>query len=231
MGLGRELRACQEDDMTARAPKKRIPKDPHAEAVRVLSAQDPKLGAYIARIGPCGLPGRGHKDASAYFRSLVKAIVSQQLSGKAAATIFGRVEALAPHMTPEEILSISVEDLRGAGLSGMKTAFVRDLAERVKSGSLDLVALDDAEDEVAIEILSSVKGIGRWTAQMFLMFHLGRPDVFAPDDLGLRKGIMRLVKARKEIDRKRLERIASAWKPHRSVASWYLWRITEIVDE
>ena len=217
--------------MSPRASKKAEPLDAYAEAIRALSERDPKLGAFIARIGPCLLPAPTSHDGDVYFRGLVKAIVSQQLSGKAAATIFARVEALTPSMNAKSLMAIPVENLRGAGLSGSKAAFVRDLAERVLAGTLDLDGIRALDDDAVINALTAVKGVGRWTAQMFLMFHLGRPDVFAPDDLGLRKGVACVVRARKPIDRARLERIAAAWKPHRSVASWYLWRISELDDD
>jgi DNA-3-methyladenine glycosylase II len=195
-----------------------------------LSERDARLAAWIERVGPCKLPHAPRGDA---FRALVRAIVSQQLSSKAAETIFGRVEALVAEtgeLSPAAILKLPVERLRGAGLSGGKTSFVRDLSERVDRGALDLSSLARLDDEEAIVELTAVKGVGRWTAQMFLIFELARPDVFAPDDLGLRKGMEKLLRARKPLDKERMLKVARAWAPHRSVASWYLWRIAEARD-
>ncbi len=200
---------------------------PHASATKALMEADPRLGEWIARVGVCALPTAPRGDA---FRALVRAIVSQQLSGKAAATIFARVEALVPEargLCPEALLAIAPERLREAGLSGSKASFVRDLALRVDGATLVLSEVARMEDEAAIAALTAVKGVGRWTAQMFLMFELARPDVFAPDDLGLKRGMERLLRARKPLDKARMEKVARRWAPHRSVASWYLWRIAE----
>jgi DNA-3-methyladenine glycosylase II len=206
----------------------------HVEATRVLIEADPRLAAWIERFGACGLPTAPNEDSTRHFRGLVKAIVSQQLSSKAAETIFGRVEALADtsgELSSSRLRSISVSSLREAGLSGMKASFVHDLAERVENGSLDLGALGAMSDDEAIDALIAVKGIGRWTAQMFLMFDLARPDVFAVDDLGLKKGMARLLRARKPLEKERMEKVARRWAPHRSVASWYLWRISESPED
>ncbi len=207
---------------------------PHAEATRVLIERDPRLAALIERVGACGLPTGPNENSTLHFRGLVKAIVSQQLSSKAAETIFRRVEALAQTsggLSSSRLCSISVASLREAGLSGMKASFVHDLAERVENESLDLGALGAMSDDEVIDALIAVKGIGRWTAQMFLMFDLARPDVFAVDDLGLKRGMTRLLRSRKPLEKERMEKVARRWAPHRSVASWYLWRIAESPED
>jgi DNA-3-methyladenine glycosylase II len=199
-------------------------------AEKTLKKADPALGAFIDRIGPCKLSIHVDTDESRLFKGLAKAIVSQQLSGKAAATIFSRVEALGGHTFPSAgaLASATDETLRGVGLSRSKASYVRDLAQRVHSRRIDLTSLAALEDEHVIESLVGIKGIGRWTAQMFLIFHLGRLDVFAPNDLGLQKGIQRLLSIRSLPSLARMEKVAKTWRPYRSVASWYLWRITEL---
>ncbi len=159
----------------------------------------------------------------------MNAIVSQQLSGKAADTIFGRLEALGGGTLPgpAELLAIPDEVLRAAGLSGAKTRGVKDLAARVLAGTLDLDTLHTRDDEAVIETLTQVKGIGRWTAEMFLMFRLGRLDVLSTADLGVRKGMMMLFGLRELPDPKTMERLAESWRPFRSVGCWYLWRAAE----
>lgn len=163
----------------------------------------------------------------AYFEDLVDAITSQQLSSKAAKTIFGRVkDKLDGKITPEALIGIDKEELRGCGLSYAKCSYVKDLAERVKNGSLKVKSLDTLPDEEVVAELTAVKGIGRWTAEMFLMFSLGRADVFPVDDLGIKKGF-------EKVTGKKWNKINSAkfaeknWAPYRTVASWYLWRSLE----
>ena len=205
----------------------------HVDAVRLLAEADPKLGFWIERVGPCALPTAPRKHAS-HFRGLVRAIVAQQLSSKAAETIFARVETLAESggvFSSAKLRALSVSELRAAGLSGMKVSFVHDLATRIETGALDLRALPAMKDDEAIASLTAVKGIGRWTAQMFLMFELARPDIFAVDDLGLKKGMTRLLRSRKPLERERMEKVARSWAPHRSIASWYLWRIAEAAED
>ncbi len=164
---------------------------------------------------------------SKYFVDILEAIVSQQLSGKAATTIFGRVEVLCKgSITPEAVLALSATKLRGAGLSYAKIKYVKDLSDRVKTKELKLESLGKLSDEEVIDELVKVKGIGRWTAEMFLMFSLGRPDVFPVDDLGISKGF-------EKVTGKKWNKVNSAkfaeknWKPYRTVASWYLWRSLE----
>jgi DNA-3-methyladenine glycosylase II len=186
--------------------------------------RDPVLGATIKKIGACGMADRQRKD---HLSALVGAIVSQQLSTKAAATIFGRFVALFPdNHIPDAaaIASHSDEVLRSVGLSGQKVSYLRDLSARIIDGRLNLDELESLADEQVIERLVSVKGFGRWTAEMFLMFRLHRPDVLPGGDLGIVVAIQRLYKLRKRPDAKRVLKIGEAWRPYRSVASWYLWQ-------
>ncbi len=198
--------------------------DDYARARRLLMRRDPVLGAAIRRIGPCGLAGRQRAD---HMTALVGSIVSQQLSTKAAATIFGRLAALFPEgaaITAAGLTELDDVALRGVGLSGQKVGYLRDLCARIGDGRLALDELPDLPDEVVIERLTSVKGFGRWTAQMFLMFRLHRPDVLPVGDLGIVNAVHRLYGLRKKPDARRLEKIGEAWKPYRSVACWYLWQ-------
>jgi DNA-3-methyladenine glycosylase II len=193
-------------------------------ARRVLMRRDPILAAAIKKIGPCGMADRQRKD---HLSALVGAIVSQQLSTKAAATIYGRFVALFPDSHIPDAAAIAAQSdasLRGVGLSGQKVGYLRDLSSRIADGRLDLDELDALADEVVIERLTAVKGFGRWTAEMFLMFRLHRPDVLPAGDLGIVNAIQRLYRLRKRPDAKRVMKIGDAWKPYRSVASWYLWQ-------
>jgi DNA-3-methyladenine glycosylase II len=196
----------------------------YERARRLLMRRDPVLGAAIAQIGPCGMAARQRND---HLTALVGAIVSQQLSTKAAATIFGRVVALLPSdagLTVAGLAGLQDEPLRGAGLSRQKIAYLRDLCARIDDGRLDLDALDALSDDAVIERLTAVKGFGRWTAEMFLMFRLHRPDVLPVGDLGIVKAVQRLYRMRKRPTPTRLLRIGEAWRPYRSVACWYLWQ-------
>ena len=198
--------------------------DGYAKARRHLMRRDPILGAAIKKIGACGMADRQRKD---HLSALVGSIVSQQLSTKAAATIFGRVLALFPDSQiphAEAIAAHSDEVLRGVGLSGQKVGYLRDLSARIVDGRLQLDELESLPDEAVIERLVAVKGFGRWTAEMFLMFRLHRPDVLPAGDLGIVVAIQRLYKLRKRPEPKRVLKIGEAWKPYRSVASWYLWQ-------
>src|SRR5213593_4286859 len=196
----------------------------YVRARRVLVRRDPVLGAAIRRIGPCGLANRQRKD---HLSALVGAIVSQQLSTKAAATIYGRFVALFPENEPLSAAAINQQSdvaLRGVGLSGQKVSYLRDLGARIADGRLDLGELETLPDEEVINRLVAVKGFGRWTAEMFLMFRLHRPDVLPAGDLGIVNAIHRLYKLRKRPDAKRVLKMGEVWKPYRSVASWYLWQ-------
>jgi DNA-3-methyladenine glycosylase II len=196
----------------------------YARARRYLMRRDPVLGVAIKQIGACGMADRQRKD---HLSALVGAIVSQQLSTKAAATIYGRLVALfeGGHIPSAAAIDpISNEALRSVGLSAQKIGYLRDLSARVADGRLVLEELEALPDEVVIERLTSVKGFGRWTAEMFLMFRLHRPDVLPVGDLGIVNAVHRLYKLRKRPDAKRIAKIGEVWKPYRSVASWYLWQ-------
>lgn len=214
---------------------KRASKKPAAEALLDphdhLRQVDAKLAKVIERSLACPLLERAKEppNGARSFHSLVHAIVSQQLSGKAADTIFGRLEALGGGAlpSPKELLAIADEALRKAGLSAAKTRGVKDLASRVESGSLDLETLHLQDDEAVIERLTQVKGIGRWTAEMFLMFRLGRPDVLSTADLGLRKGLMILHDLPGLPAPDVMVDLTRHWRPYRSVGSWFLWRVAE----
>ena len=193
-------------------------------ARRLLMRRDPILGAAIKRIGACGLAARQRND---HLTALVGAIVSQQLSTRAAATIFGRFLALVPEgaaLTAARIDEMSDAALRSVGLSGQKVGYLRDLSARIVDGRLQLDEIEVLPDEAVIERLVSVKGFGRWTAEMFLMFRLHRPDVLPVGDLGIVKAMQRLYRLRKVPDAKRILAIGDAWRPYRSVACWYLWQ-------
>ncbi|MBL7036877.1 DNA-3-methyladenine glycosylase 2 family protein [Candidatus Microgenomates bacterium] len=160
---------------------------------------------------------------SIYFEDLVEAIINQQLSGKAASTIFGRVKKLLKRIEPSSIMKIKDQKLRDAGLSWQKVSYVKDLASRVEKKELKLSLLNKLDDGEVIEELTKVKGIGNWTAEMFLMFGLARPDVFPIDDLGIKKGFEKVTK--REWDKVGSPKFAEKhWKPYRTIASWYLWR-------
>ena len=196
----------------------------YERARRLLMRRDPVLGSAIKTIGACGMADRQRKD---HLSALVGAIVSQQLSTKAAATIFGRLVALFPdnHITDAAAIAAQTDaQLRAVGLSGQKVSYLRDLSARILDGRLNLDELDTLPDEAVIERLTAVKGFGRWTAEMFLMFRLHRPDVLPAGDLGIVNAIQRLYKLRKRPDAKRVLKIGDAWRPYRSVASWYLWQ-------
>ncbi len=161
-----------------------------------------------------------------HFQALTRSIVFQQLSGKAAGTILARFNALYPNNapTPEAVLATPDETLRGVGLSRQKIAYMRDLASKVVSGELPLDEVESMADEDLIAHLVQVKGIGRWTAQMFLMFRLGRRDVLPELDLGIQNAIQRAYRKRKRPTPKDVKKIGAKWTPHASVACWYLWR-------
>jgi len=197
--------------------------DGYARARRALMRRDPVLAEAIRRIGPCGMADRQRKD---HLSALVGAIVSQQLSTKAAATIYGRLVALFPDAQLDAAAIALVDDaaLRGVGLSSQKVGYLRDLSARLADGRLQLDELETLPDEQVIERLTSVKGFGRWTAEMFLMFRLHRPDVLPAGDLGIVNAVHRLYRLRKRPDAKRILKIGEAWRPYRSVASWYLWQ-------
>jgi methylated-DNA-[protein]-cysteine S-methyltransferase len=201
-----------------------------AAAVAHLSSADAGLARLVERVGPFRM--RLHETPSLFF-ALSQAIVYQQLSGKAAATIFARVRALFPHAhegpTPAQLLRASDDKLRGAGLSRSKLASLRDLARKTQDDELPTLDQVHAMDnEAIIERLTVVRGIGRWTVEMLLMFRLGRPDVLPVDDYGIRKGFAVAFNKRALPKPLALAKYGARWKPYRTVASWYLWRATEL---
>jgi len=194
------------------------------KAVNHLKKSDPILCAIIERVGPCRM-----EFGEPEFSALAESIVYQQLNGKAAATIFERFAALAGEpLTPEGILKLSDEQLRGVGLSKQKSAYLKDLAAKTAAGALDFARLPELSDDEVIEHLTQVKGIGVWTAHMFLMFSLQRPNVLPTGDYGVQMAIKKHYKKRKLPKPKDMEKIARAWAPYRSVACWYMWRSLDI---
>ncbi|MFA5028947.1 MAG: DNA-3-methyladenine glycosylase 2 family protein [Candidatus Methylomirabilota bacterium] len=194
-------------------------------AILHLTRADPVLASIIERVGPYRI---AYTEPD--FETLVRSIVLQQLSGKAARTIFARLKrAVAPRsrMTPEELLALSPETLRALGLSTQKARYVRDLAEKVQAGAVDLARISHRPDAEVIEHLGQVTGIGEWTAQMFLLFALRRPDVLATGDLGIRTAIQRAYRLRTLPPPGRVASVATRWHPHCSAACWYLWRSLE----
>jgi DNA-3-methyladenine glycosylase II len=200
-----------------------------AKARTVLAGSDPTMAALIERIGEIDLATRlrrrsEERPADAYG-ALLRAIVGQQLSTKAARTIYLRVLDVFDGTTPspERLLEASEADLRGAGLSGRKVEYISDLAAHVLSGELELDRLDELADEEAIEEIVAVRGLGRWTAEMFLIFHLERPDVLSGGDLGIRKAVQIEYGLEEMPAPQRVLEIGEPWRPHRSLASLYLW--------
>src|SRR5579864_1001184 len=194
------------------------------KAINHLKKADPILRAIIASVGPCRM-----EFGPPEFHSLAEAIVYQQLNGKAAVTIFKRFAALAGEpITPEGILKLSDEQLRSVGLSKQKSAYLKDLAAKTAAGLLDFSRLLEMPDAEVIQHLTQVKGVGVWTAQMFLIFTLKRPDVLPTGDYGVQAAMKKHYRKRKLPKPKDMEKIARAWAPYRSVACWYLWRSLDI---
>ncbi|HVY79200.1 MAG TPA: DNA-3-methyladenine glycosylase [Solirubrobacterales bacterium] len=200
-----------------------------ARARRELAASDPTMAALIERVGKIDIATRlrrrsEERPADAYG-ALLRAIVGQQLSTKAARTIHGRVLELFGGSTPSpaQLLEADEADLRGAGLSGRKVEYVRDLATHVIDGELELDRLDRLSDEEVIEEIVAVRGLGVWTAEMFLLFHLERPDVLSGGDLGIRKAVQIEYGLDEMPAPTRVLEIGEPWRPHRSLASLYLW--------
>ncbi len=187
--------------------------------VKHLRKSDPILGKVIRKAGPFRLNLRHDR-----FQALVHAIVSQQISGKAARSIWERLRSVADPMSAETIRELSMDDLRKVGLSRQKAAYILDLASHVGDGRLALQRIGRLPDEAVIDALVAVKGIGEWTAQMFLIFSLGRLDVFPHSDLGVRMAIQRLYGLEELPDRDTCRRIAEPWRPYASIATWYCWR-------
>lgn len=186
-------------------------------------SKDKYIRPLIKKYGPCKISVR-HK--SNYFEDLVDAITSQQLSGKAAATIFGHVkEKCEGKILPEKLIKLGTEELRNCGLSYPKVSYVKDLAERTLDKRLKTQILNQLSDEEVKSELVAVKGIGNWTADMFLMFTLARPDVFPADDLGINKGMVKLLK--RPLGKDEILKFAERWKPYRTTASWYIWKLLD----
>ncbi len=199
----------------------------HRKAVNHLRRVDERLATIIDRVGPCRLTPAIN---GTHFEHVVRSIIYQQLSGRAAATIHGRLiggfGGRAP--LPAELLAVSEEQFRAWGVSRQKIVYLRDLATAALDGRLPIDTLHELENEEIERALTSVKGVGRWTAQMFLMFRLGRPDVLPELDLGVRKAIMQLYRLRKMPSAERVHAIGAPWAPYRTIASWYLWRSLEL---
>jgi DNA-3-methyladenine glycosylase II len=193
-------------------------------AERHLSAADPLLAQLIARHGPCTLGARRRNP----FHTLCTSIISQQLSSKAADTIQARVQQRLkanPHFKPAHFLGAKHADLRGCGLSNAKARWMVEIARRTDAGEFSFRKLVKLDDEAAIEMLDALPGIGRWSAEMYLIFALDRLDIFAMDDVGLRRGVNRLYGKGRALSDRRTLQIVKPWAPYRSVASWYLWRL------
>jgi 3-methyladenine DNA glycosylase/8-oxoguanine DNA glycosylase len=200
-----------------------------AEATKALATADKALAKIIARVGPLRLQVESIQTP---FQALAESIVYQQLTGKAAATILGRVHTIfggRAHFHPEGLAGTTDDLLRSAGLSRAKTAALKDLAAKTLDGTVPSAqALAEATDDEIIERLTEIRGIGRWTVEMLLIFRLGRPDVLPVDDYGVRKGFQRLLRAKELPTRAQLAKRGERWKPYRSAASWYLWRACEL---
>ena len=191
------------------------------KAILHLKQSDPVLAGIIERVGAYRIEFREPE-----FPTLVRSIVYQQLSGKAASTILGRFLGALPdgRVTPDAILTLTPEQMRALGLSGQKTSYIRDLAERTRSGDLDFARFVEMNDEDVVQHLTRVKGVGVWTAQMFLIFALRRPNILPTGDLGVRAAIKKAYRLRELPKPEKIEKIAKRWHPYCSVAAWYLWR-------
>jgi DNA-3-methyladenine glycosylase II len=193
------------------------------EAIQHLKQSDPVLSGIIDRVGDYGIEFRDPD-----FETLVKSIVYQQLSGRVASVIFGRVvKAAGGKLTPENILKLRPGRMRALGLSGQKTAYIRDLARHTRDGKVDFAELPALPDEEVIERLTEVKGVGVWTAHMFLIFALRRTDVLPCGDLGIRAAIRKAYGLAELPEAGEMETLAARWRPYCTVASWYLWRSLE----
>jgi DNA-3-methyladenine glycosylase II len=194
------------------------------KAIKHLKKSDPILSAIIERVGVCRM-----EFGPPEFHSLAEAIVYQQLNGKAAVTIFKRFAALAGDpVTPQGIVKLSDAQLRSVGLSKQKSTYLKDMAQRAARGELDFSRLPGMSDDEVIKHLTQVKGVGVWTAHMFLMFTLKRPNVLPTGDFGIQMAIKKHYKKRKMPKPAQMEKIAKVWEPYRSVACWYLWRSLDI---
>jgi 3-methyladenine DNA glycosylase/8-oxoguanine DNA glycosylase len=194
------------------------------KAINHLKKSDPTLRAIVERVGPCRM-----EFGEPVFHSLAEAIVYQQLNGKAAVTIFKRFAALAGEpLSAEGIAKLTAEQMRSAGLSKQKSSYLRDMADRAIRGELSFTHLPEMTDEEVIKHLTQVKGVGVWTAQMFLIFTLKRQNILPTGDFGIRMAMKKHYHKRKLPNPVQMEKIARPWEPYRSIASWYLWRSLNI---
>ena len=197
----------------------------HNIALRHLSHADKRMEKLIDKFGPPNFNLMNN-----YYESLIRSIVYQQLSGKAASIIYERLLDLFVfdiYPEPKDILAVSIETLRSSGLSYQKVNYIQDLSEKWQDGTMNLTDIDSMTDEEISSELIKVKGIGQWTADMFLMFTLGRPDVFPFGDLGIQKGVMILTNMNRSPTQKEMERKTKKWQPYRTVAAWYLWKLVD----
>ena len=200
-----------------------MPSVDYQRARRHLMRVDPVLAAIVKAHGPCGL---AHRRAEPPLRALARALVNQQLSVKAGATIFSRFLGLFPGQafpSPAQIRAVPAERLREVGLSWRKAAYLHDLCERTSAGTLPLDRLEAMTDDEVMATLTAVKGIGRWTAEMVLIFQLGRPDILPLDDVGLLRAVKQVYGLRRPPGPAKFTRMAEKWRPYRSIACWYLW--------
>ena len=200
----------------------------YARKARIhLSKADPILARIIAEVGALGIQPRRER-----FQALVRTIIFQQLAGAAANAIYGRFVGLFPGVefpSPEQVIAKTDAELRSVGLSEKKALYIKDLAAHVRDGKLNFHRFHRMTDEEIVADLTQVKGIGKWTAEIFLMFNLGRPDVMPADDLGVQNAVKRHYRMRQRPNRKRLLKHAERWRPYRTAAAWYLWRSLDIV--
>jgi len=204
-------------------PKKTSSLEPWSEAIAHLKSVDQKLSDLIVKVGPCQL-----KPADDYLKTLTQAIISQQISTKAAETIFGRVSAaIDGHWTADSMACLDSDFLKNCGVSQQKRNYILSLIDCVGSGRLNLTRIHEFDDEQVIETLTQVRGIGRWTAEMFLIFGLNRPDVLPVADLGIKSAIKRHFELSVDPKPKEYEQLTQDWKPYRTVAMWYLWRLSD----
>jgi DNA-3-methyladenine glycosylase II len=201
--------------------------DTVAEAIIYLSKVDPIMADTIVQVGPCTLMPNPN-----IFEALVDAIISQQISVKAADAIMGRVRAALPNalVTPDNLLPFDFDALRALGLSTPKARYIRNLLEHISSGQLQLERLSELDDEEIIRQLTAVKGIGRWTAEMCLIFTLGRPDVLPVDDLGFLEGVREAYSLPTRPTRKELQERGELWRPYRTFATWYMWGLRRLTQ-
>jgi DNA-3-methyladenine glycosylase II len=201
--------------------KKRDNSEPWAEAVSHLKAKEPRLVPLIDRVGPCGL--RPKED---HLATLANSIIAQQISAKAAQSIFSKVAAaMSSPWKPEELNRLDDEFLKSCGVSPQKRGYLASLVEHVRSGRLHLTEMRQLDDEAVIGQLTQVKGIGRWTAEMYLIFALNRPDVLPMADLGIKSGLKSLYELDEHPSAEAGDELTRHWRPYRSIGSWYLWRM------